>query len=524
MTIAGAPIRIDEDEIRAERVAREKSRRHLIEFSEYMRPWYKAAAHHRIVGELLEQVEIYIRTRGKSGIGRLMLFEPPRHGKSEQVSRFFPAWLLGRLPDSNVILTSYGSSLAISHSRAVRDLIVDNKYANVFGAKSTKDVEQPVELSSDSRAVEAWDLITPHRGGLVAAGVGGAITGKGAHLLVIDDPYKNRAEADSEAHREGVMDWYRSSAYTRLEEGGAIVIMNTRWNVDDMAGQLIKKMARDPRADKWVIVSIPALYEPVTDIGDHEAFEDYQMSQMLDGVWIEAGDPLGREPGEALWPDKFNKGDIETIKNQIGPYDFAALYQQQPYMRSGNMFKREWFTIVDEPPAEEDIVARVRYWDKAATSGGGAHCSGVCLSLTKKRIVYVEHVERGQWSTFEREERMIAVADMDKKNRPGSTVIWHEQEPGGSGVDSAKVTNVNLAMANHEAHFAPVTGSKEVRAGPWSSALEGGTVRLVRAGWNIPYIEEHISFPKGKYKDQVDASAGAFSKLIDNTLEGDLFY
>ncbi|CAK0775044.1 hypothetical protein CCP3SC1AL1_770001 [Gammaproteobacteria bacterium] len=168
--------------------------------------------------------------------------------------------------------------------------------------------------------------------------------------------------------------------------------------------------------------------------------------------------------------------------------------------------------MVEEPPG--NIVQRIRYWDKAATAGGGAFSCGVLMGITDNRTIVVEHVERGQWSQYEREERILRCAKLDQE-RPGvRSVIWHEQEPGSAGKDSAQDTNTKLAEAGFEAHFAPVTGDKVVRAGPWSSSCEAGRVRLVRGGWNESYIEEHLSFPLGRLKDQVDASSGAHNKLI----------
>src|SRR5512139_2333344 len=190
------------EEALEERVRREKARRHLVEFSEYVSPWYRAARHHRLVAEYLELVETYVRTGGHTGISRLLIFQPPRHGKTEQVSKQFPAWVLGRNPDIRIIMASYGADLAVDNSRAVREIVKGERFTALFGNLST--VDAPVELSSDSRSVEAWDLAAPHRGGMRASGVGGGITGKGAHILIVDDPFKNRQEAESEAKREEV--------------------------------------------------------------------------------------------------------------------------------------------------------------------------------------------------------------------------------------------------------------------------------------------------------------------------------
>lgn len=503
---------------RSELSRRELSKRHLVDFCEYVTPWYKTARHQKFVGEKLEQVETYIRTEGRTGIGRLLIMMPPRHGKSEEAMIHFPAYVLGKNPDSRLIITSYGLDLASKFSRMTRDIVMSERYANVFGQRSSLDVA--VAISSDSRSVQAWDLASPHRGGMVAAGVGGGITGMGANLLGVDDPFKNREEAESEERRELVWNWWTSTAYTRLEDYGAVVGILTHWHGDDWAGRILKAMANNPRADQWEVVCLMAVWEEIKVI---DGLLELKEKMMREGVWMELVDPLGRKPGEALWPEKYNEEDLARIRENIGTYEWQALYQQRPYSRAGEMFRRVWFVIVDEPPDEKDVAGRVRYWDKAGTKGAGAFTAGVCMSQTHSGLIYVEHVERGQWSTYEREEQIVRTARLDQEHRPGLTVIWHEQEGGSGGKDSAQYTNVKVAKSEFEAHFETVTGDKEVRAGPWSSIMEAGFVRLVRGGWNEEYINEHCSFPKGRYKDQVDASARAFAKL-GNVLDGQLFY
>ena len=536
----GSPVLIRPEAAKRELARRNLARRHLVDFSEYVYPWYRAARHHRYVGELLEQVETYIRSKGQTGIGRLLVFEPPRHGKTEQVSKHFPAWVLGRMPDTRVILTSYNADRANANSRAVREILTGEKYRAVFGELAT--VDTPVEISSDSRAVQAWDLAAPHRGGVVAAGVGGGITGAGAHLFINDDPLKNREEAESQAHRDNVWEWWTSSAYTRLEDGAAVIGMLTRWHADDWAGKLIKSMAQNPEVDQYVVVCLPAIWEgaemPAVEPSPYPLpqgegkskegsnWEKFRRGKMLEGIWIEVEDALGRKPGEALWRAKYDEGDLRHIQSNIGPYDWAALYQQQPYLRSGNFFRREWFPIVEEGPKPEEIIARVRYWDKAGTRTGGTgnYCAGVLMCLTRSLVYYVEHVVRGQWTPWERDNAMLVMAKIDAK-RPGArTIIWHMQDAASAGLDSALATNRMFANAGFTANFETVTGDKEVNAGPFSSQAQGGGIRLVRGGWNEAYIEEHAAFPKGTFDDEVDASAHAYKKLSTNILDGQLFY
>jgi predicted phage terminase large subunit-like protein len=520
LSAAASGILLKPEAARRELARRKLARRHLVDFSEYVAPWYRAARHHRLVAEYLELVETYIRSEGRTGIGRLLIEEPPRHGKTEQVSHLFPAWLLGRMPDINIILTSYNADRANDNSRAVREIVNSDRYRAVFGELATVDV--PVELSSDSRSVQQWDLAAPNRGGVVAAGVGGGITGVGAHLFVVDDPIKNREEAESEAYRERLWEWWTSSAYTRLEKGAAVIGMFTRWHGDDWSGRLMKIMASDPKADRWTVLCLEAIWEE-PQIPKGKSFDKFQREQMLEGVWIDEKDPLGRRAGEALWEAKYNEEDLKRIQVNIGEYDWSALYQQRPYLRLGGFFQRDWFAIVEAPPKAEEIRQRVRYWDKAGTTGGD-FTAGVLMSVTHDDIYTVEHVARGQWSPGERDAVMLKTAREDAKRPGAATMIWQFKDPGSAGLDSAQATNRMFAKKGFAAYFETVTGSKEVRSGPWSSMCQGGGVRLVRGGWNAAYIEEHVAFPRGKFDDQVDASDGAFGKLVSGTLEGQLFF
>jgi predicted phage terminase large subunit-like protein len=501
------------EDAKRELARRELARRRLVKFSEYVAPYYRAAAHHCFVAELLEQVETYIRTRGRVGIGRLLIFEPPRHGKSEQASRHFPAWVLGRNPNTRVILTSYGADLATKNSRAARGLVMSQEYQAIFGGLAA--VDAPVSISDESRSVEAWDLAAPHRGGMVAAGVGGAITGTGANLFIVDDPIKNREEAESEANRERIWEWWTSTAYTRLEDGAAVVGMLTRWHSDDWAGRLIRAMANDARSDRWVVVNMPAIWE-TPQLPDGKTWDELQHEKMLEGLWVEPKDLMGRAEGQALWQTKYSVADLERIRINIGSYDFEALYQQQPYLRSGEFFRREWFTVTDVKPAPETIAKRVRYWDKAGTKtgSGGDYAVGVLMCLTKDDRVFVEHVARRQCTPMNREQMILQTARDDANRKGPNTMIWHQQDPGSAGLDSAQATSKMLAKFGFSARFETVTGDKEVRAGPFSTACQGGHVLLLRDAWNQAFVDELVSFPKGNHDDQVDSASGAYSKTI----------
>lgn len=247
---------------------------------------------------------------------RLIVTMAPRHGKSECISKYFPAWYIGRFPERRVILTSYEADFAANWGRKVRDLL-DEFGPEYFG----------VRVRRDSSAANRWDL-EGHAGGMVTAGVGGPITGRGADIFICDDPIKNAEEAASEAIRERNKDWWRSTAYTRLEPGGSAVIVCTRWHHDDLAGWLIAGGAGDGdgAASAWEVLNLPALAED--------------------------DDPLGREPGEALWPERYDRAALDEIRRSanVGEYFFAAMYQGRPVPKSGGMFKTSWFSIVDVCP------------------------------------------------------------------------------------------------------------------------------------------------------------------------------
>jgi predicted phage terminase large subunit-like protein len=215
-----------------------------------------------------------------------------------------------RNPDKRVIITSYAAQLAFTFSRRIRALVGEH-------GPQLYDIN----LDPSSKSVDEWD-IEGHHGKLIAQGVGGAITGQGASLFIIDDPFKNAEEANSPTIRQKVWDWYTSTAYTRLEPTGAIVITLTRWHDDDLAGRLLRDM--NSGGDQWEILQLPAIYDE-------------------DAMKIGGADPLGREIGGALWPSRFDVPDLDRIRRAVGSYVWSALYQQRPQDLAGGEFKASWF-------------------------------------------------------------------------------------------------------------------------------------------------------------------------------------
>jgi predicted phage terminase large subunit-like protein len=387
---------------------------------------------------------------------RLAIFIPPRHGKSALATIRYPVYRLLCEPALRVIIGCYNSLLAEKFSRQAL------RIARECG----------VSLNPERQAVHDWETLAG--GGLRAVGVGAGITGQGGGLVIIDDPVKSREEANSLAYRERVWDWYREDLYTRLEPGGAVVLIQTRWHEDDLAGRILASET----AGEWTVLNLPA-----------EA---------------EAGDPLGRAAGEPLCPERFDRAALADIRATLGTWAYTALYQQRPLPAGGGMFKREWLPIVEAAPAQ---AIKVRYWDKAGSQGAGDYSACVRMSKTPDGLYYVEDVVRGQWSAFERRRIERQTAEIDGI----AVAVWLEQEPGSGGKESAEESVSRLAGFN--VHAEPVTGAKDVRAAPFAAQCEAGNVRLVRGAWCASYIDELVSFPSGVHDDQVDASAGAFNKL-----------
>lgn len=390
---------------------------------------------------------------------QLMLFLPPRHGKSEMVTVRYAAWRIEQDPRTRIIVGAYNQTLAEKFSRKIRKIVR----------------ERGVPLSKERSAVEDWE--TEEGGGVRAAGVGAGVTGMGADLIIIDDPVKNRKEANSETYRNSVYDWYTDDLYTRREPGAQIILIMTRWHEDDLAGRIL--ISED--AVNWKTIKLPAL-----------ALED---------------DLLGRKMGRALCPQRYDEKELNRIKTTLGSKSFEALYQQNPKEQEGDFFKRSWFKIVTELPDKFDAI--VRYWDYAATADDGDFTAGVLIGRLGNDY-YVIDVVRGQWSPGERDIKIKRTAQADKA-RWKNVKIYREREPGSSGIDAAR--QFVALLAGFPVGVDIITGNKKLRAEPLASSAEFGFVKVLKAGWTETWINEITSFPSGTNDDQVDGSSGAYNKL-----------
>lgn len=476
-----------------ELLARRAARSSFIDFAQYVDDLYMPDPFHEALGEAFDKV-----VSGK--INRLIINAPPQHGKSSAASEKFPAYWLGQRPNDPVIIASYGAELAEEKSRKVRDIVEGEAYTNIFGAHATRG-DSPIEINSVSRAVYKWHLAPPYRGGVRAAGVIGPITGFPAKLGIIDDPVKDMKEAQSPTIREAVWTWYRSTFRTRINEGGAIILIMTRWHPEDLVGKILDQASKD----QWTILRFPALAETQ---------EDRDRNNLFLGLPVGLPDPLGREPGEPLAPRRFSKDELHKIRTDVGPMIWGAEYDNVPRLREGNMFKRDWFKPMRPDMAVPRQAKRVRYWDKAATEGGnGAASCGVLIAKAEGKF-YIEHVVRGRYSAAGREDIILQTAQSDaSKYGRHMVATWTEQEPGSGGKESADATIRNLSKHGFSIKADRPTGNKDLRLEPLAAQAEAGNVFILPGPWNEEYVDEMCAIPYAAVRDQGDASSGAFNIL-----------
>lgn len=426
------------------------------------------APHLELLCTKLEAVE-----RGE--IKRLMVFLPPRHGKSQIVSKKSPAWFLGRKPDREIIISSYSADLAYDFSRIARDTFRE------WGPKLWG-----VYLASDRGAVGRWG-VQDYRGGMVAAGVGGPITGRGADIAVIDDPFKNYEEAVSETNRTRVLNWYRSTLRTRLAPGGAIILVMTRWHEKDLAGEL-EAAFKAGDGEAWDIVSLPAI--------------------------AEENDILGRQPGEALWPGRYPLSELEATKTTLGSYLWSALYQQHPRPAEGNKFKRAWFryfeisgnqVFLHVPDGESKRFLLDRCWcfqtcDPAGSTKTSADYFVLATWLvTPHRDLLLRDVIRMR----------LEGPDQPKLFEQGHK-RWNPKLQGVETKNMGLTLFQTLRRRGLPVKDLKAEVDKETRALPVMARMEAGTVYFMQnAPWLDEYESELLVFPNGEFDDQVDVTSYA---------------
>jgi len=392
---------------------------------------------------------------------RLMIFLPPRHSKSETVTVRYAAWRLENDPKANIILGCY-----------------NQKLANRFSRKTYRIAKNRVAMAKDRKAVEEWE--TAIGGGLRAVGVGGGITGFGGDLILIDDPVKNREEAESEVYRDKCWDWFNDDLYTRLEPNGAMVLTMTRWHDDDLAGRLLKEV--EDGGEKWEVVKLPAIAEP--------------------------DDPLNRREGEALCPARYDIDALEARKKKLGPYSFAALYQQRPVPIEGSLFKREWFekNFVERAP---DGLRWCRGYDLAVSQKTSAdYTASFRCAFDKEGNLFIADGFRKRIEYPEQKRYVVGRMTNEQKTEHGVEKALHGEALVQDLRRVQSIRGVPLKAIK-------VDVDKFTRALGWANLAEERKVYLVRGGWNADFIDEVCRFTgKGDaHDDQVDAVSVAVGML-----------
>jgi predicted phage terminase large subunit-like protein len=418
------------------------------------------AAHHRRLLRDLEAV-------ASGDIDRLMVLMPPGSAKSTYASLLFPAWWFTRHPRSSIIAASHTADLAQHFGRQLRALIAD--HTETLG----------YSLRPDSRAAGRWQ--TSAGGEYFATGLRGPIAGRRADLVIIDDPIKSHAAADSPLQRDHLWNWYRADLTTRLRPSGRVILIMTRWHEDDLAGRLL---AQDP--SEWHKLRLPAL--------------------------AEADDPLGRREGEALWPEWEDAKALLRKRLAIGERAWAALFQQSPRPPQGSLFNVTRIETIDTLPVDPQGQV-VRAWDFAATLQAGSNDPDWTVGVKLMRDVsgrwIVVDVVRLRGSPRQVEEAILASARIDGR----AVKIGLPEDPGQAG--KTQISYLSRVLAGYVVSASRETGSKTLRASPVAAQVEAGNLLLLRAGWNHAFLEELRDFPHGRKDDQVDALARAFSMLTE---------
>jgi predicted phage terminase large subunit-like protein len=478
LAVAAVKERRKQNVIEQELARRELCRRRLIASTIRFNDGYMAGWVHKDICARLEKFVLDVR----AGLSpRLMIQMPPRHGKSQLASIDFPAWVLGNYPSLEVILCSYAADLALDFSRAVRERLRDKEYQVIF---------ENTRLDKDNQNAQGWK--TTKKGGFLPAGVGGPITGKGAHILIIDDPIKNAEEAESETSRETNKRWYASTAYTRLAPGGGVLIIQTRWHDDDLSGWLERQMDND-EGDDFEIVRYPA---------------------------VAVENEVYRLEGDALHEDRYPLPALNRIKKAVGPRVWEALYQQNPVPDDGAYFQRSMFQFYD-PDKEPEDLTKVSAWDFAI---GQKEQNDWTVGMTWGRgydnSFYVLDMRRGRWDAHSIVEEMC-----DSYIKHKQSIIGIEKGVIATALgpylnDTIKERNL---YGMYVEELAVGKRDKVARARTIQGLMRQGRVFFpdpAKAPWVLTLMNEMLRFPHGVHDDIVDAMAWLGLMLTETSMPG----
>jgi len=430
----------------------------------------------------------HLQAVSSGSIKRLIINIPPRHTKSLIVSVMWPMWDWLHNSSRQWLFASYAQTLSIRDSVKARRIFQSAEYQELLM------IYRPdLVLVGDQNTKTRFE--NNDSGYRLATSVDGALTGEGGDIIGVDDPHNIR-DGESETKRKATLDWWDEAMSTRLNDmkTGAYVIIMQRSHQNDLTGHILER-----EADEWDQLVIPARKEEKSRIRSSLGFVDPRTTI-----------------GEPMSPERFGEEELRKLERSLGSYGTAGQLQQRPSPRGGGMMKVSELSIL-EAINRNFIEKSVRYWDKAGTEGGGARTAGVLMHKMKGGPVefVIEDVVKGQWSAGSREKRIKQVAELDAEEMGSKTAVkvWVEQEGGSGGKESAENTVRNLK--GFSAFKESVQGDKVTRAEPLSAQVEIGNVALMKGPWVKEYVEELEMFPAGSYKDQVDASSGAFNKLMN---------
>jgi predicted phage terminase large subunit-like protein len=459
-----------------------KARNDLLTFTKYTMPGFRINWHHVALADKIEKLI-------SGEIKFLLVFAPPRHGKSELVSRRLPAYIHGKFPNDKIMAGSYSMSLAKDMTGDVQKIMDTEEYVELF--PNSRVVAAGDRHPVAKRNTEEHDIVD--KDGILTGGkyrgqgIGGSFTGKGANWIILDDPIKGREAADSEAFREKLWNFYVSDLRSRLQKGGRILITLTRWHEDDLAGRILAKMKTDPDFDKFELFSLPAIKEDDTNPADI------------------------RKIGDPLWPQEYDLQALRAIRAG-GLRDFLALFQQRPAPTEGNIIKRHWWKYYKAIPSKFDKI--IQSWD--LTFKGKKNSDWVCGGVWGKigADKYLLDVFREKIGF---NDQIKAIVSMSAK-WPDATAKYIEDAANGAALIETLQSKIPGLIA------VPAKGSKEARAESISPQAEAGNIWLpdpefLPVPWVHDYIEEWAAFPNGTHDDQVDMTSMAVSKLTDVVVE-----
>ena len=433
----------------------EKAKDNFLDFVKYVWPGFIAGRHHKIVAQKFEDI-----ANGK--IKRLIINMPPRHTKSEFASYLFPAWMIGRRPDLKIMQATHTADLSIRFGRKVKNLMETEEYQKVFGVK----------LRSDSKAAYRWE--TDGGGEYYAAGVGGNIAGRGADLFIIDDPHSEQ-DAMSPAALEGAWEWYQGGPRQRLQPGGAIVLVMTRWSELDLTAKLLKQSAMDIKADKWEMIEFPAILES----------------------------------GKPLWPEYWKLEELESVKASIQLQKWQAQYMQQPTADMSSIIKRSWWNIW-----QQEKIPKLQYvmqtYDTAFLKSQTADFSAIQTwgvfypEEDKSAHVILLDAKKGRWEFPE----LKRIALEEYQYWEPDTVLVESKAAGLPLTQELRASGIPVV------NFSPSRGNDKIsRVNAVAPLFESGMVWAPEASWAEEVIEECAAFPFGEHDDMVDAMTQALMRF-----------